>query len=182
MNSKRKGNSFEIEVSKRLSLWLTDNDRDDIFWRSINSGALQTIRESGMENHAGDIASVHSLGDKFISKCVLECKSYKDVCLWSMISTPNSDGDNIIGWWNKHLGVSRSVNRHPILIVKQNYKPIMFFCSYVFGQSIIDTFSVNPVLIIPTKKCWVFLFTDILSIESKYIDSFLEKLPKWQDM
>ena len=31
---KQKGSAFEREICKKLSLWFTENERDDIFFRS----------------------------------------------------------------------------------------------------------------------------------------------------
>ena len=33
-----KGSEFEREMCKCLSLWWTDSKRDDVFWRSAQSG------------------------------------------------------------------------------------------------------------------------------------------------
>ena len=41
---KRKGNNYEREMSRRLSLWLSENERDDLIWRTHNSGGRFTTR------------------------------------------------------------------------------------------------------------------------------------------
>jgi len=39
-----KGSSFEREICTILSKWWTNNERDDVFWRTAGSGARATTR------------------------------------------------------------------------------------------------------------------------------------------
>lgn len=55
-----KGGPFEREICKTLSLWWTKQERDDVFWRSSQSGGRATMRArkgKGTFGHHGDIAS-----------------------------------------------------------------------------------------------------------------------------
>ena len=59
-NPKAKGNNFENEIAKDLSLWVSEGKHKRIFMRSNISGALYTndkkINEQAQsEKHAGDI-------------------------------------------------------------------------------------------------------------------------------
>ncbi len=180
MNSKRKGNSFEILVSKQFSKFLTNDERDDIFWRSINSGGLQTVREQGMGRHAGDVAAIHPLGELLMSKVVLECKNYKDIGLWTLIKTPHSKGENLSGWWDVHLKKANEVMRHPVLIAKQNHKPVLFLCHYEFGDVLHKNCNILPTLTVPQLDVFCFLFESILETDVKQFKKVLEVIPRWQ--
>jgi hypothetical protein len=180
MNVKRKGNNFEIAICKQISRFLTNNERDDLLWRIILSGGLQTIRDSGMERHAGDIVSNHPLGELIMSKIIFECKHYKNIDIWSLLTHPNSTGQNIMGWWNIHLKKAQEVNRHPVLIARQNNKPILFLCHFELGQMICSVFDISPVILI-SSNCYCFFLDTILSTDSEKFKKILEELKEWQD-
>lgn len=86
-----KGASFEREVSKQLSLWWTDGERDDVFWRSSMSGGRATVRGKqgkATANQYGDITATDSIGEPLVSKVVIELKrGYKN---WSVMDTLDS--------------------------------------------------------------------------------------------
>lgn len=74
---KRKGSNFEITVAKELSLWWSDGARDDIFCRSITSGAWATVRSKGGKNTAfssGDLSLLDPVGLPFAQLCAVEMK------------------------------------------------------------------------------------------------------------
>ncbi len=52
---KRKGNSYEIKISRLLSRWYKPNDSEDYFWRTSSSGAKSTITGRGEASFMGDI-------------------------------------------------------------------------------------------------------------------------------
>lgn len=73
-----KGGSFENEVCEALSLWWTNNQRDDVFCRTRASGAKYTSRKkSGKDtvNQGGDITFSDSVGEPLIKKWSIECKT-----------------------------------------------------------------------------------------------------------
>lgn len=78
MGSKaRKGSRFERTFAKRLSLWWTDNERDDVFWRSSNSGGRATARrKAGVSTfmQAGDIAATDPIGLPLLELITFELK------------------------------------------------------------------------------------------------------------
>ena len=85
---KAKGSEFERQVCKTLSLWISDGERDDIFWRSAMSGGRATLaikKGSISTAHAGDITPTHSLGFEFLEQFMVECKFYKDLNVESLI-------------------------------------------------------------------------------------------------
>ena len=80
-NSKAKGGAYERSVAKRLSLWYTNNKRDDVFYRSASSGGRSTQRfKKGKQtvNAAGDLSYTDSIGEPFLKCVAVELKAGYD--------------------------------------------------------------------------------------------------------
>ena len=130
MNSKNKGGNFERKICKLLSLWYSENERDDIFYRSASSGAMATQRfKKGKTTvgQGGDITSADSDGIKFIEKVSIELKHYKTFSLdFLLFNKPSVVRD----WWGQCSNDASRSNKYPILIIKKNGLPeiIIFNC------------------------------------------------------
>lgn len=131
---KSKGSAFEREICKKLSLWISEGRRTSVFWRSPMSGGRVTVQLSTitsqdelkdklMKNQIGDISSMDRPGDKFIDRYVVECKFYKNLKLDALIYGQPKDG--VLAFWGKLVSQSNITNKLPILIMKQNHKPIL---------------------------------------------------------
>lgn len=75
-----KGGAFEREISKKLSLWWSEGKRDDIFWRSSQSGGRATFRgKKGKDTFGshGDIAALDPIGAPLIKLFCFELKTGK---------------------------------------------------------------------------------------------------------
>ena len=72
-----KGSAFERQICKELSLWWTYEDRDDIFWRTSNSGG-RAIRRSKKKKQTfgqyGDIQAVDPIGQPLMDVLTFELK------------------------------------------------------------------------------------------------------------
>lgn len=76
-NGNKKGSSFERKICKQLSLWWTDGERDDVFWRSSQSGGRATQRaKKGKTTYGsyGDIAAVDPYGEPLLKLFTIELK------------------------------------------------------------------------------------------------------------
>ncbi len=125
-NGKSKGNEFERSISKIFSNWWTNHERDDVFWRTQNSGGRFTNRShKGLKTHnqGGDICSVHPDGELFSSLFFVECKNYKNIGLWTLVTKKGL----LSVWWYKALSDSAKDCKIPLLVVKENNKPIIIF-------------------------------------------------------
>lgn len=70
-----KGGGYERELSKRFSLWWTDDRRDDVFWRGQGSGGRATRRgKLGTYGANADMMAMDPIGDPFIQFNVVEAK------------------------------------------------------------------------------------------------------------
>lgn len=72
-----KGSAFEREICKQLSLWWTEGERDDVFWRTSQSGGRATVRKrkgKRTSGHYGDIMATGSTGRSLMRYTTIEVK------------------------------------------------------------------------------------------------------------
>jgi len=69
---RQKGQNFEREESRFLSLWWTENKMDDIFWRQR---VKITSKTPHAERQLGDITAVHTIGLPFVEMFNVELKA-----------------------------------------------------------------------------------------------------------
>ena len=176
-NGKAKGSEFERFVSKSLSKWWSKGERDDLFWRTQSSGGRFTQRKKkGIDTHhqGGDVCNVHPESELFSSVFYVECKNYKCVGLWSIITGKGM----LLEWWRKAFSDATQSNKIPLLIVKENNRPILVFTSMTgmcnFGNELnqfpIITFRMNEGLV------FSFLFDDFLKFDIDLFKQMCEKI------
>lgn len=92
VNSKQKGNKFEIELSEKLSLWWSGGLHDDWFFRSSNSGGRATERAKAGKrtlNSAGDLqAQCHEAQKLLDLVCFEGKKGYNDISVADLWEKP----------------------------------------------------------------------------------------------
>jgi len=108
---KQKGNEFERKVCKKLSLWISNGERDDIFWRSAGSGSRATVSKT--VRGTGDIVAIDPLGFPLIDRFVIECKNHRKL-----------DRAKIYSFYIKLLDQCINIDLYPLLIFKESYKEI----------------------------------------------------------
>lgn len=121
--SKQKGAAFEREVSEALSLWVSDGERDDLFWRSAMSGGRATVKfKTGKKNQTqgGDISAVHPAGHTFLGQFAVECKFYKELNIETSLLRGYG---TLIGFWGEAVRMAQRQRKTPMLIAKQNNFP-----------------------------------------------------------
>ena len=70
-----KGSQFEREICKLLSMWWTDGERDDIFWRTSQSGGRATSRRGRSTKYQhGDVTFTDPIGAPLIELFTIELK------------------------------------------------------------------------------------------------------------
>jgi hypothetical protein len=67
-----KGSGFERDEARFLSLWWTEGERDDVFWRNR---VKVTSKTPNAERQLGDICVAHTIGLPFIETFNVELKS-----------------------------------------------------------------------------------------------------------
>ncbi len=174
-NSKQKGGGFEREVCKKLSLWISDGKRDDIFWRSAMSGGRTTVGlKKGIvrKTQGGDITAIDPIGNKLTDKYMVECKFYKNIQLHSMLfAKPKSN--SIYAFWMELHKKSKELDKDKLLIIKQNNLPTLMGIdkSSPLVKSLKDIFDISPLVqfnfIIPS--CYLYEFEYVLNISDPKI-------------
>lgn len=126
-----KGAVYERSCCQRLSLWVSDMKREDIFWRAAMSGGranLKSRRRRGAKFSAqsGDISAIHPLGHLLLNLFVIECKWYLNLKLSQLVFGRRGHLDKI---WGKLMDVcDRSGGcRQPLLFAKQNRQQELVF-------------------------------------------------------
>ena len=120
---KQKGSGFEREICKMLSLWVSEGNSDNLFWRSAMSGGRATVRTKKNQETThghGDISAVTLQGNILTDLFVIECKNYKTLGLDAHVYGQGP----LAGIWNK-LKNETPKGKKPILIFKENRRPIL---------------------------------------------------------
>jgi hypothetical protein len=120
-----KGAGFERDMCRFLSRWVTNNERDDLFWRSSNSGGRATVamkKGEVLEYSQSDIAPTHKLAYDLLERFSIECKFYADLHLQDL---PFDRKSNIAEFWNQARRDASRVNKRAMLIARQNRKPTL---------------------------------------------------------
>lgn len=129
---KTKGSGFERKICKLLSLWYSEDTRDDIFFRSASSGAMATQRfKKGKDTcgQSGDITSTDTEGIKFINKVSIECKHYKSFGFEFLLFDKPS---KVSEWWIQADRDAFRSRKMPLLIIKRNNVPEVVILKYSF--------------------------------------------------
>jgi hypothetical protein len=138
-NSHRKGSDLERRIAVQLSLWWTDNQRDDVFWRTSGSGARATTRGKGGKstfNAAGDICFIDDIGKDLLRVFTFELKcGYKDANLQRFI---DSSAHNImLDWIAQAKRSAQAANSYFWAIIsKQNRKETLIHFDNSFPAKI----------------------------------------------
>lgn len=101
-NSKAIGNNYEREVARKLSLWITNNENDDVVWRDLGSGARATARaKKGKDTiRHGDFVPTDLNYKWLFDLFCIDSKSYKE---WNplFINEKNMKSNSILNQWIK---------------------------------------------------------------------------------
>jgi len=166
-----KGGDFELEMTKRLSLWITDGKRDDVFRRGRRGGR-------------GDITFRDPIGKPMIDAWNIECKTgyskkskatekrKKKITNWCVLDPIDSRGASTVfqDFWDQCVKDADKTNRHPILIFR---RPYMNAC-ISFRQSLFNKiieYSGPPI----GQYIIANVFSETLAILN--IDNFFEWVP-----
>ncbi len=74
----KKGKKFEKEIAKKISVWWTNGERDDVFYLTSGSGSRYTFRKKvgkDTKNSSGDIGILDPIGQPFLNIFSIEAKN-----------------------------------------------------------------------------------------------------------
>jgi hypothetical protein len=99
-----KGSQAEREIARDFSLWWSNGERDDIFWRSAGSGARWTSRAKvgkSTANSCGDICHLDPIGKPLLDLVTIENKIGYDKLI-DVLGVIDSNKKNVLeDWWIK---------------------------------------------------------------------------------
>ena len=131
---KSKGTGFERQIAKKLSLWYTEGERDDVVWRTSISGGRATVRSQQGKSTAGqhgDLTYTDPCIKPLFDRVVIECKTgYGKWGVLDLIDSSSSSARCVIETWldkgeedRKEAGadylwlIAKRDRRVPIIIV-----------------------------------------------------------------
>ncbi len=120
---KSKGSSFEREVCKKLSYWISGGNEDDLFWRSAMSGGRATVsakKGKKLNRHAGDITATAPEGHVLTDYWFVECKFYTNLNLPLFLLF---SAGPLAKFWRTAKREAKRFDKIPMLIAKQNRSP-----------------------------------------------------------
>ncbi len=159
MNGKIKGSQFEREVCRKLTKWITGEEKPEIFWRARASGAKATIDHSrGIRGQKyGDIVSIDEKGDWFVDMFTIECKFYKDFNFLNLLQCRGK----VLDWWRQVRGDASKASNSPLLIFTKNYRP-EYLCIDKVADRIVDSYGGRPKNKLEYKEMNIYLFDEWL--------------------
>jgi len=131
-----KGSSFEREACKEFSRWVSEGSRDDVFWRTAGSGARATNRAkkgSTTHNSEGDMCCLDPEYEWFLNRFMVEMKCGYPQWNVGELFAGKVLKDGLWSVWNRLEVDSKAVGKLPLLVLKQDRRPILFFTTIRFS-------------------------------------------------
>jgi hypothetical protein len=131
--AKGKGSSFEREICKTLGLWWTSGNRDDVFWRSSNSGGRAKTRSlvgQGTFGQYGDVQATDPVGQPLIDLFAIEIKrGYTRHVFADIIDQPMKSAKRPWTEWLDQVRLDKANSKRPfwMLITKRDRRETMVF-------------------------------------------------------
>jgi hypothetical protein len=117
-----KGGQFERDMCTLFSKWWTEDERDDVFWRTSGSGARATTRgkrgKDTCDQH-GDMTCIDPCGKPLIDAFCFEFKFYKTYDMLGVLQSVDANHD-WMQFWAKCYDDAMSIARRPFLVTKRN--------------------------------------------------------------
>lgn len=162
--SKAKGSSFEREICKRLSLWISNGTAEDCLWRSAMSGGRSTVagkRGANLSRQAGDISAISPEGHALTDKFFVECKHVKNLNVRGLVT-----GKGLLwSFWIEACSQAATYSKSPLLIAKQNNWATIVCTSHT-GLALLNAGGIRRLQVSPEKetiKMHVVLLEDLLA-------------------
>jgi hypothetical protein len=131
-NGKAKGSSFEREVAKLLTLWVSGQSKELYYWRSPGSGMMAKL--SNQKDMAGDIVPLKEEAKVLTNKFSIEIKTgYAEADLFKHLK--QTKNEIVKSFWDQCIRDSRIANKYGILIFrKKGNQPIIGIEESVYKQ------------------------------------------------
>lgn len=178
-----KGQDWERTLCKRLSLWWSDGESDDMFWRTAGSGARATVRAKRgktTRGHGSDITATCAEAEPFTRLFSIEAKrGYPKTSLHDVLDrSPRHKPTQYEQWvqqaseaaanqnsWSWML-ITRRTRREALVIVPINAVDLLCQCAGV------ELFSIpHSIITLPSNdEVYISKFDDFLeAVEHEHV-------------
>ena len=148
----KKGSAFERKFCKELSLWWTLGEREDIFWRSSNSGGRATVRAAAGKTTSGqygDVAAIDPLGVPFLNLVTIELKrGFSQFTIQDVFDKKNQAAQQEWSKWYEQTVISaNNAGSHSwLLITRRDQRDPLVYCPTIFHEELCKQgcFTVEP--------------------------------------
>lgn len=138
----RKGRRFELDLCRRLSLWWTDGESDDVFYHTHSSGARGTARSKRgrkTNNAHGDIMWTDPVGKPLLDLIVWECKEgyNRDTVHAILDHNPKKPtNDKWTDWFQQAVESHKAAGSHSWAVVakRDSRSPVVFTPLGLFSE------------------------------------------------
>ncbi|RJQ26098.1 hypothetical protein C4577_04150 [Candidatus Parcubacteria bacterium] len=134
-----KGGAYERELCKIISLWWSNNEHDDLFWRTSGSGGRATVRGrkgKTTRNHCGDICNTDAIGEPLIKTITFESKrGYSRDTIADLMDCPKNSALQTYEDWFEQAETSRkNSGSYAWLIIarRDRREPLVYMPSYLW--------------------------------------------------
>lgn len=169
-NSKSKGNTYERDVCRDVSRWISNGERDDLVWRSASSGAVTTVHKGAkFKSQAGDIAAIDELAIPLMMLVTFEIKHYADLNVGNLIWQKPS---KLVEFWKTHVELATKQSKIPLVVAKQDRRPPLLMVPKAFSE----IFHQCAYTYVQSLDCVIYVFSDFLENVSydEFIHSYLQ--------
>lgn len=159
-SGREKGFGFERKIAKKLSLWWTDGDDENVFVRRASSGGRKSDK-SGESGYGGDIHADKEIGFPLVNLLSFELKHTKDMDPSFLLMS----GDNpFADAWGQCLEDAMTTQRVPCLIYKrEKIECICLFTLFIVKLS--EYVNINRDLyFLRYKKIMIFPLDEFLDV------------------
>lgn len=145
-------------------MWLTDMRRDDLFWRSSQSGGRATFnvkrgKKHKSSAHAGDIVATHPLGHCLTERFLFECKFYKELNVPAFVY---NTGGTLSGQWDKTRKQARAHGKLPLMLVRENRRQDLLLITTAglahFEDHLLEEHEASLLFVVPWRDCFAYSF------------------------
>lgn len=158
-NSKKKGNRFELKVSKWFTEWTSFK-----FGRTPYSGANHQSRDLSSDIMCQDERHAHRC------KVSIECKNYKEIKFEHLLL--GNKGCDILKFWEQATKDAKRANKVPILCMRYNSMPaqeFFFVVDYKLSSIISQYITKSMYIQVPGTTLMVFMASEVLNVPYKLI-------------
>jgi hypothetical protein len=176
-----KGNSYERLLAKRLSLFWTGGDRDDIFWRSDSSGGRSTSRSKKGKttaNSAGDIGLLDPVGKPLLDAFCIEVKrGYNKFSIHDILDKPKRKTKQEWEKWIEQAirSQKQAKSLYWMIIAKRDKRDSIIVLPDLAVIALFDA-SCNLMRVSPCLKLDFFLGNEQTWITAMLLEEFLERV------